>query len=198
MSPEAATICRQWWEEKTRFTPGVTSGVLADMLEEQETVGVGPEDLDFLRGHRVTVRDEFRVGLCDVARVWPVSLGSTGNPVIRHLLYHVRDDLTRDYNIKAETRYRVCVGPEDADRIARSREFREWIMRSPYIMHEWHHEHVVAPADRNPLTSFGLPSTIYGWPWVLDRQLPPGILRFRDCPATPYSWPLPDKNVDIY
>jgi hypothetical protein len=166
-SAEATTIARQWWEEGTRFTPGVTSSVLADLLEEQETVGVLRIDLEWLRGRTSAVMSILG-DLCVVCGIWPISAGTETRPTFRACVGHAYNTFHRELGGAKSASHvgTISIAPQDACRLGYSRELPGLIRA--YLMHAV--PRVWGGFRGGALSPYGLPLRIYGWELVLGHR----------------------------
>ncbi len=176
MSPEAEAIACAWWDEGRGWTPGVSSGVLADKLEEEEAAC--PDTLHWLRctfGPSIEAVGFAGVTLIPrldrAANVHRISGGTTADPRLKHMFdsFWVTLRYDRGYSshqVVAEAW--VLLGEDTAHMIGRSRECREWVMQD---LSGWRQ---IKEEPYSPLKMLGLPDRMYGWRLLLNDAQPRG------------------------
>lgn len=169
--PDVVRALQCWWDETHSFAVGVSSAVVADLLEEKgwdTSVDGWAETLTKMRGDLVVrwfESDAFE----HAAGVFRVSAGTVANPVVARMFQWLRD-IAREEGVSYYdlAKAHVLVSAEDAGRMGMSREVREYLMQA-------RGDRVVGAVEKNPLALCGLPVKImFGMAVLLNESQTPG------------------------
>lgn len=169
--PECKRLLQNWWDETASFARGVTSGVIADWLEERGfTDPIAPGHptplLPWLRadpaaGATIRVEPGYVCCIHEAAEVWCVSGSDAACGIFRTLVHEARNTLLRDGVRDEEPRF-LMTRPETWYMIAMSPEMREYVQLTQFYA--------------NPLAANGTISTIFGYTVLLSTSVKNGHL----------------------
>lgn len=181
--PDVVRALQCWWDETRSFARGVTSAVIADLLEDAGWDFVEPNWTDIVSWMRGTSDepawiDRYHPGpFHEAAGIFSVLNGTTANPTfLRALQWCNRQSglLWHDW-----VRGHMLISPEDCVMISHSREIRD------YLMGPGGEATIRAWANFLQMDADGLPTLTeaYGFPrrygmvrFLLSEEQPQGIL----------------------
>ncbi len=166
--PDVIRALQCWWDETRSWAVGVTSGVIADLLEDHgwdmrppdssQPCGYEPFFRSLRGRHGLTWVDGGGGIFNDAAGVFDTRTGTTANPKVYRMMRWLWDSLRAEgVDNYALAKAHILVSGEDASRIASSREVRDYLMQGDPLNLLGGYE------SGNPLALFGMPCTIlYG------------------------------------